>query len=306
MTAHLFAPPWGLPDDQDVALAHALEREDWATALLLLRDHLPTEPAPPPRLLALQAFLRFQDALTVMQEELVPASQEALALLERAAEAGLPMDDVAPLREEVERALAAETAAELRAEALTPEAARAAPLEQVVDAAERLRPSRPAHAAALFLVAAGRDAAHAPLHRADAGVALHLAGERDQARPLLEEALAADWRSPALRPGRLRTDWAASLLIEDALAAGDGERVARLWAEAQARGAQLGLPFPANWLNQERLLQRLLARGDGLRAAQVATRIEAGREYVPRALAQKLREARGLARAQAEGGGKVH
>jgi hypothetical protein len=109
-----------------------------------------------------------------------------------------------------------------------------------------------------------------------------------------------------LRAGRLRTDWAASLLLEDALAAGDGERVARLWAEAQARGGKLGLPFPANWLNQERLLQRLLARGDGLRAAQVAGRIEASREYVPRALAERLREARGLARAQAEGGGKVH
>ena len=304
-TAHFFAPPWGLPDEQDLALARVLEREDWATALLLLRDHLPAEPAP--RLLALLAFLRFQDALTVMQEELVPASQEALALLERAAEGGLSLEQVAPLREEVEHALAAETAAELRAEALTPEAARTAPLEAVVDAAERLRNARPAQAAALFLVAAERDPAHAPLHRADAGVALHLAGERAQARALLEEALQADWRSAALRPARLRTDWAASLLLEDALASDDRERVARLWAEAQARGAQLGLPFPANWLNQERLLQRLLARGDGVRATQVAGRIEAAREYVPRALAEKLREARGLARAQAEGlGGLVH
>jgi hypothetical protein len=294
---HLLAGPWGLPGTLDAELTRALEQEDYATALALLRDVLPTEP--PPRLLVLLAFVRFQDALEVMVTEKLPACQEALALLHRAAEAGLPLAEVAPLREEVERVLAEETVRELSAERMTPERAEASPLEEVLEAAGRLRASHPARAAELFLVAARRDdPTRAPIHRADAGIALHQAGRTAEARPLLEATLALDWRTPALWQDSVHVDWAATLLLEQAHAARDEQAFESFWAQAQAQGRQLRRPFPANWLNQERLLTLLLARGDGPRAVQVATRVEASRSYLPRALAAQVAEARTLARRQ--------
>lgn len=295
---HLLAGPWGLPGSLDADVAHALEARDSATALAILRDNLP--PQPEPRLLALMALLRFQDASEVMQTELMAACQEALGLLERAAEGGLPMDTVAPLREEVERVLSEETTRELLAERMTPERAEVAPLESVLEAASRLRASSPSRAAELFLVAARRDTPErAPLHRIDAGIALHEAGRTAEARPLLQTALRLDWRQPALWPERLHADWAATLLLEEAHAAGDAAAFDALWAQALALGRQIDNPFPANWLNQERLLALLLERHDGARAAQVATRVEGAREYLPRALAERVRQARTLAREQA-------
>jgi hypothetical protein len=294
---HLLAGPWGLPGELDAELARALEQQRYGTALALLRDALPDNP--PPRLLVLLAFVRYQDALEVMVSEVMPAAQEALTLLERATEAGLPLAAVAPLREEVERTLAEETAHELAAERLTPARASEAPLEEVLEAASRLRTSQPARAAALFLVAADRDApARAPLHRADAGIALAEAGRGDEARPLLEAALSADWRSPELWPDRLHVDWAAALLLERAHRAQDSAAFEALWTQAQALGRQYQRPFPFSWPTQERMLALLLERQDGTRAAQVALRLESSREYLPRALAARVAEARTLARRQ--------
>jgi hypothetical protein len=294
---HLLAGPWGLPGNLDAELARALEQEDYGTALLLLRDALPADP--PPRLRVLLAFVRFQDALEVMVTELMPACQEALALLEQAAEGGLPLEAVAPLREEVERVLAEETVRELDAERMTAERAESAPLEAVLEAASRLRANAPAHAAELFLVAARRDTPErAPIHRADAAIALHQAGRTAEARPLLEATLALDWSTPTLYPESLHLDWAATLLLEQAHAAGDAAAFESTWARALAMGRQLQRPFPANWLNQERLLALLLTRGEGARAAHVATRIEASRGYLPRALAEQVAQARTLARQQ--------
>lgn len=292
---HLLAGPWGLPGNLDAELGRALEQEDYGSALALLRDALPAEP--PPRLLVLLAFVRFQDANVVMVTELVPACQEALALLHRAAEAGLPLEAITPLREEVERVLAEETVRELSAERMTSERAEAASLEEVLEAAGRLRATHPARAAELFLVAARRDdPERAPIHRADAGIALHQAGRTAEARPLLEAALALDWRAPALWQDSVHVDWAATLLLEQAHAARDEQAFEAYWSQALAQGRQLRRPFPANWLNQERLLSLLIRRGDGARAAQVATRIEASRHYLPRALAAQVAEARTLAR----------
>lgn len=294
---HLLAGPWGLPGDLDAELARALEQEDYGTALALLRDALPENPSP--RLRVLLAFVRFQDALEVMVTELMPACQEALGLLEQAAEAGMPLSSVAPLREEIERVLADETVRELAAERMTSERAESAPLEVVLEAASRLRPSAPARAAELFLVASRRDVPErAAIHRADAGIALHQAGRTTEARPLLEATLALDWSSPTLYAESLHLDWAATLLLEQAHAAQDTTAFEATWARALAQGRQLQRPFPANWLNQERLLTLLLQRQDGARAAHVATRIEASRDYVPKALAAQVAQARTLAREQ--------
>jgi hypothetical protein len=211
----------------------------------------------------------------------------------------VPYEAVAPLREEVERALSEETVLELEAERMTPERARESSLEQVLEAASRLRAAHPARAAELFQVAALQDTPErAPVHRTNAGIALHEAGRKAEAQPLLETALALDWRQPALWPDHLLVDWAAALLLEQAHAAKQPAAFEAVWAQALAQGRQLQTPFPTNWLNQERLLALLLERGDGARATYVATRIEASRGYLPRKLAAQVLQARTLARQQ--------
>src|SRR3954463_8573500 len=102
MTQHLLAGPWGLPDDLDDKLAEYLEAQDYGSAVTLLRDFVPGH-SRDPRLLLLPAHARFQDAMEVMLDELLPATQEALKLIDLALEQGIPLDAVAPLREEVEK-----------------------------------------------------------------------------------------------------------------------------------------------------------------------------------------------------------
>ncbi|XXF77395.1 hypothetical protein P2318_30735 [Myxococcaceae bacterium GXIMD 01537] len=290
-----------IPGTLDPDLSRALEAQDYGTALAMLRDRLPPEPEP--WQLILLAFLRYEDAFA-LETELVAASQEALGLMERAVEAGATEASVAPLRAMVESVLAAETLRELAAERMTPESARTVPLEEVLEAASRLRLAHPARAAELYLVAARRDIPErAPVHHVDAGAALHAAGRPEEARPLLLPALALDWRQPALWPERLAVDLAATLLLEQAHAAGDDASFEALWNRALALGRALEIPFPTQWPHQERLLELLLKRREGARAAHVATRIEDSREYVPRALTERVRAARALAREQAASSG---
>ena len=290
--SHLLAPPWGLLREGDAAVARFLAAEDFSSARLALEDHWPLEPGP--RLRVLAAFVRFQEALELGPAERIAACQAALAGLEAAAEAGLALDAVLPLRESVERVLAEETARELAAEWIKTESAT---LPELLDAAERLAGSDPKRAADLLLLAAERDhAALAPLHRMNAGrLLLQEAGEAARARPLLLPALSLDWHTPERWEARLFAEGAVTALLEEAR----GAEFEKLWGEAVALGESLELPFPTGWENQDRLLALLLSREMGVRAAWVASRIEASREYLPRALTERIRAARALARGQA-------
>ncbi len=112
----LLAPPFGLPGGADGRLLHHLREEDWASALVLLRDAV-TPGASPPAWLVLLAYVRFRDAMEVMVDEVADAAREALGLLDAALERGAPLAEVAPLREAVELALDEASREELRLEA---------------------------------------------------------------------------------------------------------------------------------------------------------------------------------------------
>jgi hypothetical protein len=287
----LLAPPWGLPGEGDARLLGYLRDDDWAAAETLLRARL-DEPSPRPVWLVLLAYARFRDASEVMVDELPQACRECLAWLDRAAESGAPMDSVAPLRDAVERALDDVSREELRLTSrLGPEDdATALPVEDLEAAAFALAHAAPARAARLFAQLAQRtEGPRSVVARARSALCLVEAGRRDEAQPLLADAFAQDWTQPGLASERLVLESVATALLE----AASGDDFVALWRLAEARGQALRFPFPSAWPNQERLLRRCLAVGDGPKARALAERIEDERPEVSPALAGLLCQARG-------------
>jgi hypothetical protein len=270
---HLLAPPFGLPDGGDGRLLGYLRDEDWASALVLLREVV-TREGPRPRWLLLLAYARFQDAVEVMVDEVPEAAAEALRLIDQALELGAPLAAVAPLREAAEAALDEATREALRLEGLlsptgTPEALAAEELEALAYSWWR---GRPAEAAALFEALANRlGGAPAWLARTRAALCLADAGRHEAARPGLEAALALDWTAPGLRPARATLEAVETALLLEA----EPADFTAGWALAEARGRAVDLPFPSVWPHQERLLARCLALGDGPRARALARLVEA-------------------------------
>lgn len=290
----LLAPPWALPGDADARLLGYLRDEDWASAQTLLRDAA-ASPEPKPVWLVLLAYARFRDATEVMVDELPEACRECLALLDRAGELGAPMDGVAPLRDAVERALDEVSREELRLTSQLGENDDAARLsdEDLEACAFILSSAAPARAAGLFSQLAARASGpKAVVARARGALCLAQAGRRDEAQPLLEAAFAQDWTQPGLSAERLVLESVETALLESA----DGDDFTALWRLAEARGQALRFPFPSAWPNQEKLLARCLALGDGPKARAVAQRIEDGRHELSRALTDAISRAR-MARA---------
>jgi tetratricopeptide (TPR) repeat protein len=291
MSPHFLAPPWNLPGALDAKLKGFLEDEAFDDAVTLLRDVVTPQTREPTWLLLL-AYARFRDATEVMFDEQLPASQEALALIDRALALDAPLESVAPLKEAVERALDDASRAELALFARVGEApGDDVPLADVIEAAFHHRAARPQLAASLFLLAATRvpDAPGRLLMRTHAALALRDAGRHQEARPLLAEALAADWSQPPFNEERALAESAATAALLDT----DGGAFHELWQLAQARGQQSKLPFPSVRPNQEALLTRCLAQGDWGRAQALARAI-AERPQVSRALqAQVDRALRG-------------
>lgn len=305
MAKHFLAGPWGLPGDLDDKLAEFLGGEDYGAAVTLLRDYVPSRTSDP-RLILILAHARFQDALEVMQDELLPASQEALRLIDHAIELGAPAAVVAPFREEVERVLAEQTAAELKLLAAIPEDGNYAVMElkTLLEAAYLLWDREPARAARMFDAAAEKEAkakakgASAPgpwfNERLRAGLCAFEAGEVERARPVLEEALTFDWQAAGIWQDRRMTETAFARLLELRARAHDLPGFAALWEQARRRSEELGFSFPSMHADQERLLDICLQLGDAERAQALAAHIEAARDPIPRLLRDKLRRARAL------------
>lgn len=284
------APPWGLPGEGDARLLGYLREDDWAPAQTLLRDAV-AAPSPKPVWLVLLAYARFRDATEVMVDEVPDACREGLALLERAAEQGVPLAGVAPLREAMERALDDVSREELRLTSQLGDGDDAAALsdEDLEATAFLLWRPAPARAARLFSQLAARATGpKAVVARARGALCLVEAGRRDEAQPLLEAAFAQDWTQPGLSTERLVLESVETALLEGA----SGDDFTALWRLAEARGQALRFPFPSAWPNQEKLLARCLALGDGAKARALAQRIEDGRAELSAALTAAIRQAR--------------
>ncbi|MEW6430174.1 MAG: hypothetical protein AB1730_01590 [Myxococcota bacterium] len=286
----LLAPPWALPGEADARLLGYLRDEDWASAQTLLRDAV-AAPEVKPVWLVLLAYARFRDATEVMVDELPGACRECLALLDRAGELGAPMDGVGPLRDAVERALDEVSREELRLTSQLGDNDDAARLsdDDLEACAFILSGAAPARAAGLFSQLAARASGpKAVVARARGALCLVQAGRRDEAQPLLEAAFAQDWTQPGLSAERLVLESVETALLESA----EGDDFTALWRLAEERGQALRFPFPSAWPNQEKLLARCLALGDGPRARAVARRIEDGRHELSRALTDAISRAR--------------
>ena len=304
MGAHFLAAPWGLPRGLDDRLAEYLRKEHHGSAVTLLRDAL-DEVGRRPALLALLAYARYRDAMEVMLEEQLSASSEALTLIDEALALGAPAAELAPLRQEVEDTLAEQTAAELRTFAALPEGDETlAPLEVLDDAAHRLWDAgEHTRAANLFLAASRREeGVAAGLSRVRAGLCLADAGEREQAQPLLEEALAIDWSAPPARASRALLEGAETAMLRFAADAGNRAAFEAGFEEAVQRGRSLKRAFPSVWTHQAPLLTAALELGALECAVEISRRIEEGREQLPRALEQQIHTARERARGEPESG----
>jgi len=305
MTTHFLAGPWGLPGVLDDVLADHLEAEAWDAAVTLLRDQLPGR-SEDPRLLLLLAHARFRDATDVMFDELLPASQEALKLIDAAVEKGIPLDAVAPFRDEVERVLAEQTQEELKLLAAIPEDGNhdAMPLRLLLDAAYLLWDRQPAQAARMFETAArklaekqGKDVTErGPWfnERLRSALCDFEAGDVERASPVLEEATRFDWAAAGIWQDRRTTETAFARLLERCARARDLPGFETLWTQAQEKSRQLGYVFPSIHKDQERLLDLCLQLGDGVHASALATQIEGSRKQSSRRLLDKLRRAKAL------------
>ncbi len=294
VTAHALAPPWHLPGDRDATLIDCLRDEAWGRAVTLLRDVVTPETNEPKWLLLL-AYSRFRDACDVMFDERLPAAQEALALIDRAIAAGLPLGDVSALRTEVEDVLDEETRAELAVLAKLPEPGESlegAPLDLLADGAFRVWAAEPARAAALFEEVARRLKSQPPdtsvTASIRAGLCFNDAGQFERAKPLLDLALTADWSLPHLRQERSLAETAITALMLRC----EGAEFQALWLLGSALGERVKLPFPSVWPNQEALLKRCAAIRDFPKAWLIAGRIEETRDTLPRALSELIAKVR--------------
>lgn len=287
--SHFLAPPFDLPGGRDQRLVQHLEDDDWAAAITMLRDVVKPDTTTW-KWLVLLAYVRFRDASDIVPDELVDASREALALLDRAMTNGAPLEEVAPFREAVEgtldqlsrgeEALLAKLGPGDDASKLSDEE-----LEGVCFMVDRHQPAR---AVKLFTALAERNGPLAVAWRARAAIALARAGEFEKAKPALEEALAQDWSKRPLSGERLSLEAAETTLLEHAT----GAEFIALWHLAEERGAKVAFPFPSAWPHQERLFDRCVTLRDFARARSLAQRIENERTELSESLAEKLKVVR--------------
>ncbi len=265
---HLFALPFGLPEDRDARLVRYLRDEEWGPALVLLRDVVTAETTNPKWLLLL-AFVRFHDATDIMVEELAEATREALGLIDRALEHGASLDDVAPFREAVERVLDEVSREELKVlDELERTPLADASAELLESAAFLWWKKDPQRGAALFDALAARSEAGVALVARTRAASCLADARAPSAKERLAEVIHADWRG--LSRDRSVLEAAETALLE--LLTGSEFEV--MWTLAEAKGAQVGLSFPSVWPNQERLLTRCLALGETLRARAIALQID--------------------------------
>jgi tetratricopeptide (TPR) repeat protein len=93
------------------------------------------------------------------------------------------------------------------------------------------------------------------LYRLRAALCLWDLGCHEQARNILLEAVAFDWKTARLWGDRRDTERAFARLLMEKAAAGDRDGFIDLWQLASRRGAELNVPFPLVIPHEKQLLR---------------------------------------------------
>lgn len=249
----------GLPPPLQEQLEQLLDEEEYGDAAVLLEEHLASGGERTPAVLVALADCGYRHALEVMVDQIIPACQRALSLLDEALASPKPPAGSRNLRAEISRVLAYHLREEASTQAEIHQAEKAGKLtaEQLSHKAYRLwEAGECARAAELFLQAADQEQpASAITERARAGFCLAEAGQWDRARPLLHETAEFDWRTGGNWNDRYDSEKAYTWLLLEAAARRDKAGFRELWERAVRRGKALELEFPTIRPGQERLLR---------------------------------------------------
>jgi tetratricopeptide (TPR) repeat protein len=249
----------GLPPPLQEQLEQLLEEEQYGDAAVLLEEHLAQGGERTPAVLVTLADCVYRDALEVMVDQIIPACQRALTLLDEVQASPRPPAGFRNLRGEISRVLTFHLREEAATQAEIHQAQKAGTLtaEQLSHKAYRLWDAGESlQAAELFLQAADKQQPDAAItERARAGFCLAEAGQWDRARPLLQETAEFDWRAAGLWNDRYDSEKAYAWLLLDAAARQDRAGFRDLWERAVRRGDALELEFPSIRPHQERLLR---------------------------------------------------
>ena len=222
-----------------------------------------------PTLQLVRACAIFSDAFEIMIDQIIPASREALQLIDQAERQGLSKSVASPYRREIEAVLEEEIQRENEeiADAMAALESGSATADQLASLAYKAS-DRDQHklAAEYFLKAAELEteaASHRnPLAKPDstmnhlvrAGTHFAEAGEFSRAYPFLRQAIEFDWKAGRLWGDRHVVEWAFVAILRQCATLQNWNDFRATWEEAVARSAQLEMSFPSIYPFQEELL----------------------------------------------------
>lgn len=273
-------------------LKRLIEEESYADACDLIEEHLQAGGVRAPQLLRALALCVYRHGVTVMVDQVLPRSQRALDLLDEALSTSSPEPrDSVVLRREIEHLRDAFAKEEQRSASKKMKPEGALTSEELQTRAHRAWDQRDLpEAARLFLGAADRARAEAIARsrvdrsfsaRIRAGLCLFDAGLREEARPILDEALTFDWLGARLRSDCHMMEWAFFRCMLEAAEHRDLSRFRDLWTRAVRRGEELKYPFPSIHPHQERLLELCAQLGLAEQCAHLVSFVPTTRSRVP-------------------------
>jgi tetratricopeptide (TPR) repeat protein len=247
-----------IPVETQPLVADLIAQESYSEAFRLLRSVFSHgDPATPGgcNILGFTTFLR---AFTVFIDEVLPAAEEALRLLQRAVELGGDAGAMADFQAFVQDILGEELKKhQQKLEAFQRALGSADPDPALLafGAVEKFNGGDLHEAARLFTLASKHaarrqssgesDTDYAFFYRLKAAFCLDDGGAFEEAEPTLREALSYDWASADLWQDRHMTERAYMRLLRHRAALGDREGFQCLWTKAEQTGIEIDFPFPS-------------------------------------------------------------
>lgn len=296
-----------LPEPLRAELLALLDADDHRSVAQAVEEDLEAGAPRTQEKLVVLACAIFLDAYEIFVDRIIAASRRALSLLREAESLGLDPARGRVLSSEIEAVLRETEARESAELALAERSQEAGELSAKTVAARAHRTwesGDAAGAASLFLeaarleeqAAAARSRWAAPDQSMNylvrAGRCFFESGDYASAIPLLERAIAFDWRAARLWADRHTTEWAFVCLLEDCARRADFSGFQALWERALQRGEELEFPFPTIHPLQERLLEICLVHRLLHYLPRIVAMIEARESRLPKALRSRIAAAR--------------